>query len=446
MRNLTPESVVAVCGGQAAFLPDCSIGSISTDSRNVTPGALFAAIAGVRVDGHDFLESAREKGAVCALVERPVPGSSLPQILVDSTARALRALAAYYRQQFDIPFVGVTGSVGKTTAKEMIASVLSQSRNCLKTEKNFNNELGVPLTLFRLREEHEAAVVEMGISDFGEMRRLTDMVRPDVAVFTLIGDSHLEFLHDRKGVLKAKSEITEGMEPGALVIANGDDELLKSADFGRKTIYFGYGPDCEVRAEHVRTSDGFGTICDIVWQERRLTVEIPSFGQHMVYAALMGAAVGFHYGLSDEQIIRGIESFENVGHRNRVIQRPGRTVIDDCYNSNPSSARSAIASMKELSGRQIYILGDMLELGPQERELHRELGEFAAAQGGTVIACGELSSSIRDGAGSDALWYPDTDSLLRDLPTLIREGDCILVKASRRMKFEQITDYLINMD
>jgi len=442
MRNLNPESIALVTGGIARFLPDCPIESITTDSRSVVPGALFAAIKGERVDGHDYLPSAKEKGAVCALVEREVPECDLPQILVPSTEAALRRIAAFYRLQYTIPFVGVTGSVGKTTAKEMIAAVLSQRWNTLKTDKNFNNELGVPITLFRLRDEHEAAVVEMGISGFGEMTRLTEMVKPDVAVFTLIGDSHLEFLHDREGVLKAKSEIVLGMKSDGLVICNGDDALLSNADFKRPTLRFGLGETCDVRAINIENTEDFSTRCEIVYGQRRIPVLIPSYGQHMVYAALMGAAVGLHYGLKDDEIARGIASFENVGHRNRVIKTDTLTVIDDCYNSNPSSARSAVASMKDLPGRHVCILGDMLELGPEAATLHRELGEFCAREGAVVIACGELSKNIAAGAGEGAFCFADTETLIACLPELIQPGDAVLVKASRRMKFEEITDAL----
>ncbi len=446
MKNLTPEKLAEVIGGAVkGILPEREICAITTDSREVAEGAVFAAIVGERVDGHDFLPSAMEKGAVCAIVERHVPECSLPQICVNSTEEALRQTAAYYRRQFDIPFVGITGSVGKTTAKEMISAVLSQRWNTLKTDKNFNGQLGVPITLFRLLAEHEAAVVEMGISEFGEMTRLTHMVQPEVAVFTLIGDSHLEFLKSREGVLRAKSEILQGMKPDALVICNGDDALLSRADFGRQTLRFGLGNNCDIRAENIRHTEDFSMTCDILYQERRIPVVIPSYGQHMVYAALMGAAVGLHYGLTDAEIIRGIAGFENVGHRNRVVKTELLTIIDDCYNSNPSSARSAIASMKDLPGRHVCILGDMLELGPEGPELHRELGAYAHEQGALVIACGELSKNMAEGAGSGSCWFAETAQLLENLPKLICAGDSVLVKASRRMKFEQITEALCAM-
>ncbi len=446
MRNLTPEILAIVTVGNCrGMLPATEIRSITTDSRTVESGSLFAAIVGQRVDGHDFLPMAEQKGACCALVERYVEDCALPQIIVPSTEAALRQIAAFYRNQYSIPFIGVTGSVGKTTAKEMISSVLSQRLNTLKTDKNFNNELGVPITLFRLREEHEAAVVEMGISDFGEMTRLTQIVRPDVAVFTLIGDAHLEFLGDREGVLRAKSEILNGMRPDALIVCNGDDPLLSVADFGKRTLRFGMGKNCDVRAENILAT-AFDTRCDIISGERRIPIQISAFGRHMVYAALIGAAVGLHYGLSDKEIAAGIAAFENVGHRGRIIETGMLTIIDDCYNANPSSCRSAIESMIGLSGRHICILGDMFELGSDAAKLHRDLGVFAAAKGAQIIACGELSKHTAEGAGEGSFWFESPEALIDALPKLLKKGDAVLVKASRRMQFEKISEALTTMD
>ncbi len=442
MKNLTAEVAAVLCGARCiGRLPAGEIRSITTDSRQVGAGSLFAAIVGERVDGHDYLASALENGAICALVEKPVD-CELPQLVVPSTESALQTLAAYHRSQFAIPVVGITGSVGKTTAKEMIASVLSQQFNTLRTEKNFNNELGVPFTLFRLREEHEAAVVEMGISDFGEMTRLTAMVKPDIAVFTLIGDAHLEFLHSREGVLQAKGEIVNGMKPDGVVIANGDDALLKAHDFGRKTILFGTGHHCDVRAENIRSVGAESIRCDICFENRVIHAEIPSYGDHMVYAALMGAAVGFQLGLTDAQIKAGIAAFENVGHRNRVLRTERYTIVDDCYNSNPTSASSAVRSLAALDGRKVCILGDMLELGESSPELHRQLGTLAAECCDLVLACGELSQSIAQGAGDKGHWFASADALIPHLSEYVHAGDAILIKASRRMQFEHITEAL----
>lgn len=438
MQHLTPDVIRDITGGEASCaLPPEEITAITTDSRALTPGCLFAAIPGSRADGHDFIASAAEKGASCVLCNRFV-AADVPQIKVPDTQAALRAIAAFYRSRFDFPFIGVTGSVGKTTAKEMIASVLSARFDTLRTEKNFNNELGVPLTLFRLRAGHEAAVIEMGISGFGEMTRLTDMVRPSIAVFTLIGDAHLEFLGDRAGVLRAKSEIVAGMPSNGVVIANGDDELLREHAFGRRTVLFGTGENCGVRAVEAENDGLDGMRCVILAGDRRIPVRIPAFGRHMIYAALMGAAVGLELGLTDEEIRTGIAQFQNVGSRGRVVTTGFCTILDDCYNANPTSVKAALDSLAMLPGRHVAILGDMLELGENGPALHAELGRYAAGTGAVVAACGALSKHTANGAGEAARWYPDTASLIAALPQIVKRGDAVLVKASRSMGFEAV--------
>lgn len=438
MQHLTISVIRDITDGEASCaLPLDEITAITTDSRALTPGCLFAAIPGARVDGHDFIAAAAQAGAACVLCNRFVD-AAIPQIKVPDTQLALRQIAAFYRCQFDIPFVGVTGSVGKTTAKEMIASVLSVRFDTLRTEKNFNNELGVPLTLFRLRAGHEAAVIEMGISGFGEMSRLTDMVRPSMAVFTLIGDAHLEFLGDRAGVLRAKGEIVAGMPEDGVVIANGDDELLKAHDFGRRTVLFGIGENCDVRAVDVENDGLNGMRCVILAGDRRIPVSIPAFGRHMIYAALMGAAVGLELGLTDAEIQTGIARFQNVGSRGRVVTTDYCTILDDCYNANPTSTKAAIDSLAMLPGRHVAILGDMLELGENGPALHAELGRYAAGTGAVVAACGALSKHTAEGAGETARWYPDTASLIAALPEIVKSGDAVLVKASHSMGFDAV--------
>ena len=438
MQHLTISVIRDITDGEASCaLPLDEITAITTDSRALTPGCLFAAIPGARVDGHDFIAAAAQAGAACVLCNRFVD-AAIPQIKVPDTQLALRQIAAFYGCQFDIPFVGVTGSVGKTTAKEMIASVLSVRFDTLRTEKNFNNELGVPLTLFRLRAGHEAAVIEMGISGFGEMSRLTDMVRPSMAVFTLIGDAHLEFLGDRAGVLRAKGEIVAGMPEDGIVIANGDDELLKAHDFGRRTVLFGIGENCDVRAVDVENDGLNGMRCVILAGDRRIPVSIPAFGRHMIYAALMGAAVGLELGLTDAEIRTGIARFQNVGSRGRVVTTDYCTILDDCYNANPTSTKAAVDSLAMLPGRHVAILGDMLELGENGPALHAELGRYAAGTGAVVAACGALSKHTAEGAGETARWYPDTASLIAALPEIVKSGDAVLVKASHSMGFDAV--------
>ena len=446
MRDLTAEVILAVTGGEArGRLPAGELTSVTTDSRAVVPGCLFAAIPGARVDGHDFIAQAASDGACCALCSRFVD-APVPQIRVPDVPAALRAAAAWYRGRFHIPFVGVTGSVGKTTAKEMIASVLSARFDTLKTEKNFNNELGVPQTLFRLREGHQAAVVEMGISGFGEMTRLTGMVRPDIGVFTLIGDAHLEFLGDRVGVLRAKAEMVAGMPEDGVILANGDDALLRGHDFGRRTVLFGLGETCAVRAVDISSDGQEGMRCTILAGNRRIPVRIPAFGDHMVYAALMGAAVGLELGLTDDEIARGTAAYVTVGSRGRVIDAGRITIVDDCYNANPTSTKSAVESLTRLPGRHVAILGDMRELGEQSAALHAETGAFAASKCQLVIACGAEARALAAGAGERAVWFPDVDALTQALPGLLRQGDAVLVKASRAIGFERVVQALLRLE
>lgn len=445
MKNLRLENVVAAVRGDYRGDPSLlrqEITAVTTDSRVLSEGCLFAAIPGERADGHDFIPAAFAGGALAVLAEKLPDAPAGPVILVPSTENALKKLAAFYRAQLPVTVLGITGSVGKTTAKEMCAAVLSQRFSTLKTEKNFNNELGVPLTLFRLREEHEAAVVEMGVSDFGEMTRLTEMAQPDMALYTAIGHAHLENFGDLEGVLRGKGEMLSGMIGEGPVFVCGDDALLAAWDVGRKKkILFGTDVRCQVRAENVRSLGLKGTACDVVSDGRRIPVVIPAFGMHMIYAALGAAAVGLHMGLTDGEIARGIAAYAPVGGRSRTAETPLCTVIDDCYNANPTSVAAALASLGQLGGRRVCILGDMLELGAESEKLHREVGALAVTTGiESVIACGERARAIFEGAAGarEARWFPDCAALLDALPTLIGKGDTVLVKASHSMRFERI--------
>ncbi|MGI6013906.1 MAG: UDP-N-acetylmuramoyl-tripeptide--D-alanyl-D-alanine ligase [Oscillospiraceae bacterium] len=451
MRNMTIAAITEACDGQycgpKAWL-DREISCVVRDSREVEQNAMFAAFAGAKFDGHDAIPKALADGALCCLGERGgEQGASV--IEVPSTGKAMQDIAAYYREQFTIPVVGITGSVGKTSAKEMISAVLSQRFCTMKTHGNLNNELGVPLTLFSLRDAHEAAVVEMGISDFGEMRRLTAMVRPDIAVFTAIGDAHLEQLGDRAGVLRAKSEILEGMRADGTVIVNGDDVYLRTLDCVQKKITFGMGADCDVRAEQIENRGVDGMFCVIVSDDHRIEATIPAFGEHMVYAALEGAAVGLLLGLSDEEIARGIASFRVVGSRARTIVCNGYTIVDDCYNANPVSVASGLRSISMVKAkRHVALLGDMLELGKNSKRLHYETGIVAVNAGcDLLITFGDEARYIAKGAmetrrANLVRCFLDREALRKALPDLIQPGDVILIKASHGMHFEEFTALL----
>ena len=444
MKGMTIEKALRACGGRfcGAAAPDTELGRVIIDSREVTPGDLFVAYKGERVDGHDYIGAALDRGAACCLAERVPEGETRGVIVVDEVQRALEDIAAAYRATLSLPIIGITGSVGKTSAKEMISAVLSSRLSVCKTDKNLNNQIGVPMTLSRIAPGDEVAVVEMGISGFGEMSRLGRMVRPQIAVYTLIGHAHLEFLHDLDGVLRAKTEMLDYMPEDGCVIYNGDDEKLRAYPFARRTISFGLGEGCDVHAEHI-VSDAESTKCDIVCAHRRMQIVIPAFGRHLVYAALEGAAVGMELGLTDEEIVRGIASFRTVGRRSAVIRTGKITLLDDCYNSNAEALRSGIDSLSELPGRSVCILGDMLELGETGWEAHRAGGAYAAEKGvARLLCCGELAEAYCEGAGGIARRFPDRESLIAALKDEIREGDCVLVKASHGAHFEEISEAL----
>ena len=445
MRGMTISRAAAVCGGRICGEGDlgAELGSVVIDSRAVSAGDFFVAYKGERVDGHDYISAAFDKGAVCCLAQRVPEGETRPLILVPDVQAALEQICAEYRRDLRLPVIGITGSVGKTSAKEMVSAVLSQRLNVLKTDKNLNNQIGVPMTISRIRPEHQAAVVEMGISGFGEMSVLAQIARPDMAVFTLIGHAHLEFLHDLDGVLRAKTEMLDFMADDAPVLINGDDEKLRGLQCRQKKISFGLGENCDVRAENITLSPTGETLCDIVYGERRIPVEIRAYGRHMIYAALEGAAVGLLMGLSDGEIVKGVASFETVGRRAAVCDTGFITLIDDSYNANPDSVKCGIDSLMKMPGRHVCILGDMLELGEGSGEMHFDVGRYAGEKGAElVLTSGPLSAETCRGAGERGRHFATREELIAALPGLIQKGDRVLVKASLGSRFDQISEAL----
>ena len=451
MKPFLLRDALAACGGRY-FGPEAAlereVAFVTSDSRTAAPGALFVAFVGERVDGHRFMAECLKKGAVACVSERePADAGETPCIVVDSSLRAIGGIAAWHRSRFDIPVVGVTGSVGKTTTKEMLAAVLSQKYDTHRTDKNFNNELGVPWTLLRLEDRHQVSVVEMGINRFGEMRRLTQIVRPDIAVFTVIGEAHLEYLGDRPGVLRAKGEIFEGMGKDGLAVLNGDDDLLAECRPAMRRVTYGRDPHNDVWADDVVSLGAQGMRCTVRHPGGAFDIEIPGYGVHLIYAALAAAAVGLELGMTGSEIARGVATYRTVGDRARVIDAGEITVVSDCYNANPNSMRAALDSLSALKGRKVAVLGDMLELGPETEALHRAVGAYAAQKGvDLTVGCGPLGRFIADGArkaGGAALAFDDRDALIAALPEIVRPGDCVLVKASHSMAFEKIVEALI---
>jgi len=450
MEHLTPQIIAGETGGKyigEEESRDIHVTGAVRDNRDVQPGSLFVCIQGAKVDGHTFANSAFEAGAACCLAEKPIPGATGPYILVDSTHDAIMALAAYYRGLFSIPVVGVTGSVGKTTSKELIAAALGAKYRVLKTISNQNNELGVSLLLLSLDERYDVAVVEMGISEHGEMSNLARMVRPDIFNMTSIGYSHIEALGDLNGVLRAKSEAFAHMKPESVAILNGDDDILCGYDPGIRKILCGLGERNDFRAENISSEGTQAVTCDVVNGMERLHVRIPAYGSHLASLAPAAVAIGRLLGLTSEEIHKGILSYAPVDGRANVIDTGYITLIDDCYNANPHSVEAAITSLCVLPGRRVAIVGDMLELSGLSDSLHREAGIFAARSGiDRIICCGDKAKlayeSYRSSCTGAASYYRDIAQLMTALPKLVKKGDYVLVKASHAMRFDKLIPLL----
>lgn len=462
MPNLTLANIAKACEGtyfgDEAML-DCCIAGAVTDSRKVEAGFLFIPIKGARVDGHDFISAVFEQGALAVLSEHKLTNPAGPYILVESTTEAMKKLAAFYRRSLNIKVVGITGSVGKTSTKEMIASVLSQKFSVLKTEGNFNNEIGLPLTIFGIRGEHEVAVLEMGISDFGEMHRLATMANPDICVITNIGLCHLENLGTRDGILKAKTEVFSHMTENGIVILNGDDDKLckKKEVNGRPAVFYGLdeAPKMaedgtlmaykQIYATDVRNLGLEGMCAQIHTPQGDFEAHIAIPGEHNVYNALAGTAVGLTLGLTIEQIAQGIAAAQTIAGRTNVIHRAGMTIIDDCYNANPVSMKASIEVLAHSKGRRIAVLGDMGELGADEKALHYGVGEAVRNAGIDVLFCtGKLAKEYAAAAvaSCDVHYFENREEMTSILCGFVREGDTILVKASHFMEFPKVVEAL----
>lgn len=447
MIELTLEEVVRAVGGRAVNIKgDTPVSSITTDSRKAKDGALFIALAGERVDGHDFV--AGIAGDICAAVverELPVP---VPQMIVPSTYAAVGAIGAYIREKSGVIVVGVTGSVGKTSAKEMTAAVISQRFNVLKTEKNHNNELGLPMTLFRLEPSHEVAVLEMGISFFGEMRRVSAIARPDIAVYTNIENVHTENLIDRDGVLRAKTELVENMRGNTLVL-NADDDKLRGYKLpnGKKAVYYGIDDPAFVSASDIVYNGMDSTDFVLHVGADEIPVSLPASGRHMVLDALAAAAAGHELGLTMDELKAGLESYRTISGRMERLSYNGAAVINDCYNASPTSMKASLDVLAKAKGRKIALLGDMFELGERAEELHAEVGRRAAELNidmlVTVGALAERISGAAREAGLENAVHLEREEAAALLKKELHEGDTLLVKASRGMALEGVIKMII---
>lgn len=449
MQKLKLSEVARALGAVIPY--DADICEIVTDSRKAKAGTLFVAICGENLDGNRFAASALQNGTEAVVVSTLFEGVD-PQkaIVVPDTKRALIRLGGLHRQLFNIPFVGVTGSVGKTTTKEFIYAVLSSQYRTHKNAGNQNNEIGVPNTLFALEPAHEAAVIEMGMSGFGEIRDLTIEIKPVVGVITTIGVSHIEQLGSRENILKAKLELVEGMPDGAPLFLCGDNEYLNTVKLPRLKIYR-YGitnPACDIRASEItQTGESTRFVITSPWGE--YSAVIPAVGQHNVTDALAAFGVGCVMGIAPEQAALALSNYLPVGMRQNVVPFKGMVVVEDCYNCSPDSLKAAALALSSYpcKGRRILVLSDMLELGENAPAMHSDCGAFIARQDiDLLMTCGALSEyTVRgaDKAGMERCCHYDSkERLAQELIKAVRTGDVIWFKASRGMRLEDVIQTL----
>lgn len=459
MKALTITEVIKSTSGE--YLGNqfnIQITGISTDSRTINKGDLFVPLMGPNFDGHDFIEQAFEKGAVATLCGKNKKSKvdNLPIkniILVDNTQSALLSLAAYYRRLFDIPFVAITGSVGKTTTKEMTAEILKMRFKVLKTLGNLNNEIGLPLTIFKLEEGYQVGVVELGMSALGEISRMASVVRPKIAVITNIGTAHIEKLGSKQNIARAKMEILEPLGENDLAVLNGDCQELWDArkNIVPKTVFFGQERG-DVKARNIKSDSTNELEFDIYGCYGEMTFKALLPGIHNVNNALAAIAVGFEMGLTKEEIQQGLLNLKLPEMRLQLKKSYfGADIIDDAYNANPDSMKAALDFLQQCSHgkKRAVILGDMLELGDLSEKAHFEIGKYAAERADIFIAVGNYAQSFKKGALQGHLdsrcihTFLTVKEAVGEVKKLVDDCDIILIKASRGMKMEQITQTLV---
>lgn len=465
LKTFAANEIAEHTGGRVETFGDGAVGevtSIGHNSAEAESGMLFCAIIGERFDGHDFIKAALDGGVdtvLCQRVPDDVRNRSFTAIIVEDTVTALGALAAYYRTFSTASVVAVTGSVGKTTTKEFIYSVLSTSFKTHKTRGNYNNEIGLPLTLFELEPDDQVSVLEMGMSNLGEIERMSLIARPDIAVVTNIGTSHLATLGTRENICKAKLEITAGMSDDGCLLLNGDEPLLfaEKDRFADRAEYFGiYNRFGDFRAVNIRTRTD-GVTYDMIFDNKAVTnIEVPTLGKHNVYNSLVAYAVGVKLGMTDDKIRMGLSAFSGAEKRQNIYRMGNVTVIDDCYNASPESMRAAIDVLVSIAGKSegapCALLGDMLELGEYSRLMHDQLGRFAAQEKVQKLFCyGQMAdvvaeAAIKNGIRADNVFVSvdtsDPDSMAEMICSVLEPEDVLLVKASRAVKAERVLEAL----
>ena len=444
MRTFTTEEIAKATGGVASG--HAEVTSVVIDNREARPGSLFIAIKGERLDGHQFIDSAVEAGATAVLCHKDV-SCKVPTVKVADTTKAFLDLAKSYRLEYDIPVVALTGSVGKTTTKEMIWCVLNAKYHAHKTYKNWNNEIGLPKVLLRLEPEHTALVLELGMNHKGEISTLSKTALPDIGVITNVGVSHIENLGSREGILAAKLHLLDDTTPGAPLLLNKDNDMLSTVDLPDSRIrWFAiHDETAEIRAEDIEYLDD-STVFTAVTDKGRCRVELPTTGEHNVYDALAAIGVGLELEIPLEDAAAALKEYRPAGMRENVVEKGGVTVIEDCYNASPDSMK-AMAETLMLKGapgrRKIAIIGDMLELGDYSEEAHALAGQYMAEAGvDLLITYGPMSKFAAQAAREHGLLrvfdFQDKADLTAKLTGMLKPGDVVAVKGSRGMQMEEI--------
>lgn len=462
LGRLTADKVASVCGGtlySVACENKVLFETVCTDSREADNTSMFVAIRGERVDGHSYISNVVKQGCRCVIAERlPLDVKGVAVILVKDSVRAIRDIAEYVKSQVEIKTVAVTGSVGKTTTKEFISAVLDRKYNLYKTEGNFNSTIGMPMSMLELNQKNDAAVFEMGMSGLGEIEYMSEAAKPDVAVITNIGSSHLEALGSRENICRAKMEITAGLKDGGTLFLNGDEPLLQGHESDRyNVLYFGMkNEECDYFASNIRNTEG-GLVFDMrtpAGEYKDVVINIA--GAHNVYNAMVAFSVGLKMEMSEEAIREGLLSYRAAKMRQNIYSIGGITVIEDCYNASPESMNAAINVLGDTAkikgGRMIALLGDMRELGATTADLHAGVGSYLAEKKADYLfTYGELSSenlangAVKNGMSEKRIFrnpVTDAEAVGKKLLSVLKEGDVLLVKASRGIAAENVLNYV----
>lgn len=444
MEKLTLQGITTAVKGKCEY--DCEIENISIDTRTLIEGSLYIAIVGENFDGHNFIDDALKKGAVAAISSIPMPQYK-NVILVEDTKKALLDLAEYYKKKFNVFTVGVTGSVGKTSTKEMISTILSVKGKTLKTQGNRNNEIGMPLTLFSLNKNTVNVVLEMGMDNFNQINAMSKVCKPNVAVITNIGVSHIEVLKSRENILKAKLEIIEGMGSDSPIIVNADDDLLANVDVlvDKPIIYYAINDQtADVTAFDIRQENS-KTYFNINYYGKSIKAELPTIGKHNVMNALAGFCVGLVAEMTPSQIVGAMKWYKNASMRQNMTEIKGITIIEDCYNASPDSMVAAmdVITSIECKGKRICVFGDMLELGEISEKSHIEIGKkVGRSKIDTLLCYGLQGKLIKKGAiivgMKNVIYFSDKESLANYLTSNVKKNDAVIFKASRGVKLEEV--------